>query len=255
MLLWAKCCARALRSTTKSAAAYYSVRAAPRERAATCVLGREGARPAFSRRRGKRARGARAFCACVANCCAHMHGQQLKQPAAATSRSARVLVACRRFRVRGAPRPASRSVPQGAMAAAFGGVGSLPIAVMTDSYKACHPLMYPDATKMVAVRRWLRLRCACAPANAALARATVRRVQKGVRQRRARHARRGFRHPLHRGDILAAAVDPRRRRSRRLLLQVRARTRGGECASCQVSVVRVTDRVAHPSSRGACPRA
>ena len=31
-------------------------------------------------------------------------------------------------------------------------VSALPLAVLTDSYKACHPLMYPDATKMVAVR-------------------------------------------------------------------------------------------------------
>jgi len=29
---------------------------------------------------------------------------------------------------------------------------SIPLAVMTDSYKACHPLMYPNASKMVAVR-------------------------------------------------------------------------------------------------------
>lgn len=33
--------------------------------------------------------------------------------------------------------------------AAFG-IGSLPLAVLTDSYKACHPLMYPDAERMVA---------------------------------------------------------------------------------------------------------
>ena len=27
---------------------------------------------------------------------------------------------------------------------------SVPLSVLTDSYKACHPLVYPDATKMVA---------------------------------------------------------------------------------------------------------
>ena len=82
-------------------------------------------------------------------------GQQSLKPAV-TSRG---VVTCRTVRVRGARRPASRSAPQSAMAAAFGaGLGALPIAVMTDSYKACHPLMYPDATKMVAVRLWTCVR-------------------------------------------------------------------------------------------------
>jgi len=31
-------------------------------------------------------------------------------------------------------------------------IGSIPHAVLTDSYKACHPLMYPEAKKMVAAR-------------------------------------------------------------------------------------------------------
>ena len=26
---------------------------------------------------------------------------------------------------------------------------SVPLSVLSDSYKACHPLVYPDATKMV----------------------------------------------------------------------------------------------------------
>ena len=44
----------------------------------------------------------------------------------------------------------SRAMPLGSARSFF---ASIPLSVLTDSYKACHPLVYPEATKMVAVRQ------------------------------------------------------------------------------------------------------
>jgi hypothetical protein len=64
------------------------------------------------------------------------------------------LVVCR-VKCCGRAAPArSRRPPARTMASASAHVSftSMPLPVFTDSYKACHPLMYPDAAKMVAVR-------------------------------------------------------------------------------------------------------
>ena len=50
-----------------------------------------------------------------------------------------------------ARRAASMSASAAPSSTARSFINSIPHAVLTDSYKACHPLMYPDATKMVAV--------------------------------------------------------------------------------------------------------
>ena len=36
-------------------------------------------------------------------------------------------------------------------------IANVPISVLTDSYKATHYLQYPGATKMVAVRNWIKV--------------------------------------------------------------------------------------------------
>jgi len=104
---------------------------------------------------------------------------------------------------------------------------SIPLAVLTDSYKACHPLMYPNASKMVAVRphAWPFTAVPRRAHDLPLTRVPVRRVPQGLsarqRPRRGRQAHCRLWHSLHRGELPRAALDAGRRGGRRAFLQVR----------------------------------
>lgn len=104
---------------------------------------------------------------------------------------------------------------------------SIPLAVLTDSYKACHPLMYPNAAKMVAVRpAWPFTAVPLGALTTCLSRVClVRRVPQRIsarqRPRRGRQAHCRLRHSLHCRELPRAALDAGRRGGRRALLQVR----------------------------------
>jgi hypothetical protein len=102
-----------------------------------------------------------------------------------------------------------RVLPASAMAAF--GTASLPLAVMTDSYKACHPLMYPDAVRMVAYGEFRKgFRTAVRFCGLA---ACLTATWPG-------HARHCIRDPLHCGKLFGEALD--------------SGGRGGLCALLQV---------------------